>query len=255
MQSATAIRCMLPLLSYPYCSYFVESNVFLKLMFFLLLLLPLPDLSIFCLFLQEQIFSENDAFFALTFEKRRPLWQTLLSFVWPMLTLAICLFPVYPHRCKLPILYSSAGLLVLILSLLLLRAAIFGAAWIVLGKRVWFFPNILAEEVTLRELFCVWPKKDEEERPKWTARLFYAILVVLVILLLRHHAPDEASRARSVPNLLLVLRILYYCSMIFSKRNRLIIYIYIFSTLDVQKKMSNIIGDVLEWSPSLLSPG
>ena len=81
------------------------------------------------------------------------------------------------------------------------RATIFGAAWIVLGKRVWFFPNILAEEATLRELFRFWPKKDEEERPKWTARLFYAIVAMLVILLLRHHAPDEAARARSVPNL------------------------------------------------------
>ena len=78
------------------------------------------------------------------------------------------------------------------------RAAIFGAAWIVLGKRVWFFPNILAEEATLQELFRFWPKKDEEERPKWTARLFYTIVAVLVILLLRHHAPDEAARARSV---------------------------------------------------------
>ena len=81
------------------------------------------------------------------------------------------------------------------------RATIFGAAWIVLGKRVWFFPNILAEEATLRELFRFCPKKDEEERPKWTARLFFAIVAVLVILLLRHHAPDEAARARSVPNL------------------------------------------------------
>ncbi|XVF04728.1 hypothetical protein REPUB_Repub05bG0110100 [Reevesia pubescens] len=167
----------------------------------------------------EQVFSENDAFFAWTFVKRRPLWQTLLSFFWPVLTLAICLFPVYPHRCKLIILYSCAGLLLLILSLLLLRAAIFGAAWTILGKRVWFFPNILAEEATLRELFRFWPKKDEEERPKWTARLFYAIVAVLVILLLRHHAPDEAARAR------------------------------------YQKRMSNIIDDVLEWSPSLALSG
>ena len=52
--------------------------------------------------------------------------------------------------------------------------------------------------MTLRELFQFWPKKDEEERPKWTARLFFAVLAVLFILLLRHHAPDEAARARQV---------------------------------------------------------
>lgn len=77
-----------------------------------------------------------------------------------------------------------------------MRGAIFGALYIILGKRVWFFPNILAEEATLRELFRFWPKKDEEERPKWTTRVFYAAVGVLVILLLRHHAPDEAARAR-----------------------------------------------------------
>ncbi|KAF2317755.1 hypothetical protein GH714_039770 [Hevea brasiliensis] len=100
-----------------------------------------------------------------------------------------------------------------------MRATIFGTLYIILGKRVWFFPNILAEEATLRELFRFWPKKDEEERPKWTARLFYAVVAVLVILLLRHHAPDEAARAR------------------------------------YQKRMSNIIDDVLEWSPRLALSG
>lgn len=84
-----------------------------------------------------------------------------------------------------------------------MRATVFGALYIVLGKRVWLFPNILAEEATLRELFRFWPKKDEEERPKWTTRFFYAAVAVLVILLLRHHAPDEAARARSVLQLLL----------------------------------------------------
>ncbi|KAK4709001.1 hypothetical protein R3W88_029926 [Solanum pinnatisectum] len=167
----------------------------------------------------DQVFSENDAFFAWTFVKRRPLWQTLLSFCWPVLTLAICLFPVYPHQVKLLILYSCAGLLLLILCLLLLRGLVFGALWILLGKRFWLFPNILAEEATLKELFQFWPQKDEGERPKWTARLFYAIAGVVVISLLRHHAPDEAARAR------------------------------------YQKRVSNIIDDVLEWSPSLALSG
>ena len=81
---------------------------------------------------------------------------------------------------------------------LAVRAAVFGVLWIILGKRIWFFPNILAEEATLSELFRFWPKKDEEEPPKWTSRLFYAMLSAVVILLLRHHAPDEAARSRWV---------------------------------------------------------
>lgn len=76
------------------------------------------------------------------------------------------------------------------------RSIIFGALWILLGKRVWFFPNILAEEATLSELFRFWPQKDEEERPKWTSRLFYAVVTIVVVLVLRHHAPDDAARAR-----------------------------------------------------------
>ncbi|CAN1750830.1 hypothetical protein LINPERHAP1_LOCUS4170 [Linum perenne] len=194
----------------------------------------------------DQVFSDNDAFFAWAFVKRRPLWQTLLSFFWPVLTLAICLFPVYPHRCKLLILYSCASVLFLILSLLAckycrlslfsyavdiqkkqacclnfiaVRATIFGALYVLIGKRVWFFPNILAEEATLRELFRFLPQKDEEDRPKWTTRLLYTVVAVSIILLLRHHAPDEAARAR------------------------------------YQKRMSNIIDDVLEWSPKLALSG
>ncbi|CAA0805796.1 translocation protein-related [Striga hermonthica] len=167
----------------------------------------------------DQAFSDNDAFFAWTFVNRRPLWQTLLSFFWPVLTLAICLFPVYPHQVKLFILYFCAGVLLLILCLLLVRALVFGVLWIVLGRRVWFFPNILAEEATLKELFQFWPQKDEGGRPKWTSRLVYALVAVLVIILLRHHAPDEAARAR------------------------------------YQKRVSNIIDDVLEWSPRLALSG
>lgn len=61
---------------------------------------------------------------------------------------------------------------------------------------MWFFPNINAEETTFRELVRFWPEKDEGEPPKWTSRLFYALVSMVFILLLRHHAPDEAARAR-----------------------------------------------------------
>ncbi|CAL5202435.1 unnamed protein product [Lathyrus oleraceus] len=167
----------------------------------------------------EQVFSENDTFYAWAFVKRHPLWQTLLSFFWPVLTLAICLFPVYPTSCKLLVIYSCGWILIVFFSLLLIRGAIFGVLYILIGKRVWFFPNISVEEAPLREFFRFWPKKDEEERPKWTTRIFYSVVAVLFILLLRHHAPDEAARAR------------------------------------YQKRVSNIIDDVLEWSPSLALSG
>ncbi|KAL4198363.1 hypothetical protein AMTRI_Chr03g139860 [Amborella trichopoda] len=167
----------------------------------------------------DQVFSDNDAFFAWTFVKRRPLWQTILSFLVPVVTLACCLFPVFPHWCKLLVLYFCVGFLLFIFSMLFLRWVIFGTIWILFGKRVWFFPNILAEEATFSELFQFCPSKDEEERPKWTSRLTVAIGAVVAIWLLRRHAPDEAARSR------------------------------------YQKRVSNIIDDVLEWSPRLALSG
>ncbi|XP_042451580.1 uncharacterized protein LOC122036347 isoform X1 [Zingiber officinale] len=167
----------------------------------------------------EQVFSENDGFFAWTFMKRRTLWQTILSFLWPLVALAVCLFPVYPYQCKIVVLYACAGALLFLVTLLLIRGAIFGILYIILGKRIWFFPNINAEETTFRELIRFWPKKDEEEPPKWTSRVTFAIGTALIVVLLRHHAPNEAARAR------------------------------------YQKKVYNIIDDVLEWSPKLALSG
>ncbi|XP_020574753.1 uncharacterized protein LOC110020836 [Phalaenopsis equestris] len=167
----------------------------------------------------EQVFSKEDAFFAWTFMKRRALWQTILSFLWPLVALAMCLFPVYPYQVKIVVLYSCAGALLLIITLLSIRALIFGVLYVVLGKRIWFFPNINAEETTFGELVRFCPKKEEGEPPKWTSRLFYAVVSVLVILLLRHHAPDEAARAR------------------------------------YHTKVSNIIDEMLEWSPKLALSG
>ncbi|KAI0516416.1 hypothetical protein KFK09_009091 [Dendrobium nobile] len=167
----------------------------------------------------EQVFSKEDAFFAWTFMKRRALWQTILSFLWPLVALAMCLFPVYPYQVKIVVLYSCAGALLFIVAMLSIRAAIFGVIYVLLGKRIWIFPNINAEETTFRELIRFCPKNSEGEPPKWTSRLFYALLSVLVILLLRHHAPDEAARAR------------------------------------YQSKVSNIIDEMLEWSPKLALSG
>jgi hypothetical protein len=78
----------------------------------------------FDLYLQEQVFTENDGFFAWMFLKRRTLWQTILSFVWPLFALAVCLFPVYPYQCKIVVLYSCAGALLFIVSILLRKISL-----------------------------------------------------------------------------------------------------------------------------------
>jgi hypothetical protein len=75
-------------------------------------------------FFPEQKFSEKDSFFAWTFERRRPLWQTVLSFLVPIVTLACCLFPVFPHWCKLGVLYFCLTLLSLIFGLLTCKSCL-----------------------------------------------------------------------------------------------------------------------------------
>lgn len=169
----------------------------------------------------EQTFSVDDAFFAWTFERRRPLWQTVLSILVPIVTLACCLFPVFPHWCKLVVLYTCLTFLAAVLSIIFLRLAIFGFIWVLLGKRVWFFPNILAEEASFTELLRFWPEpsKEDEQPPKWTSRLAFALGLGLVVWFCIHYAPDEAARTR------------------------------------YQRKVSNIIDDVLEWSPKLALSG
>ena len=81
-----------------------------------------------------------------------------------------------------------------------MRFAIFGVIWVLLGKRIWFFPNILAEEASFKELLRFWPEpnKEDEKPPKWTSRLAFALVLGLVTWFCVHYAPDEAARTRFV---------------------------------------------------------
>ena len=90
----------------------------------------------FDLCLQEQVFTENDGFFAWMFLKRRTLWQTILSFVWPLFALAVCLFPVYPYQCKIVVLYSCAGALLFIVSILLRKISL--PRWVCFHSKLLF---------------------------------------------------------------------------------------------------------------------
>eukprot|EP00850_Spirogloea_muscicola_P007752 SM000040S14764 [mRNA] locus=s40:208292:210982:+ [translate_table: standard] len=183
----------------------------------------------------DQSFAE-DGFYAWTFERKRPAWQYVLSFLVPVVTVACCLFPVAPHWCKLAVLYFCITLLCLIFGVLLrespylnpsflllltIRVVVFALCWIVAGKRVWFFPNILAEEALLSELFRFWPEaaKDEEPPPKLASRLALAACASAAVYLCVQNAPDEQARTR------------------------------------YRKKFGNAIDEMLLWSPAMLSKG
>ncbi|CAI5490379.1 unnamed protein product, partial [Closterium sp. Naga37s-1] len=128
-----------------------------------------------------------------------------------------CLFPVFPHWCKLAVLYFLLGLIALIFLLLFVRVAVFGVIWLAVGKRAWFFPSILAEEGSLAELFRFWPDKDDQPPAKITTRLAVAVMLGFTFWLMVTYAPDQEQRAK------------------------------------YQKKVSNIIDDVLQWKPQMLA--
>ncbi|CAI7868236.1 unnamed protein product [Closterium sp. NIES-54] len=168
-------------------------------------------------FHQDQAFTVDDGFYAWMYERQQPVWQTILSFLLPVFTVACCLFPVFPHWCKLAVLYFLLGLIALIFLLLFVRVAIFGVIWLAVGKRVWFFPSILAEEGSLAELFRFWPDKDDKPPAKITTRLAVAVMLGFTFWLMVTYAPDQEQRAK------------------------------------YQKKVSNIIDDVLQWKPQMLA--
>lgn len=83
------------------------------------------------------------------------------------------------------------------LALYAVRAVIFAVLWLALGKRMWFLPNILAEEATMSELFKFMPdSKDDDPPPKWSTRIAFGTVAGLIIWLVLVHGPNEAARAR-----------------------------------------------------------
>lgn len=71
------------------------------------------------------------------------LW--LLSVLFAVIVLLACLFPLAPHPVKLAVVYTSMFLLSVILGVVALRAGVAGVTWILLGRSLWIFPNMLQD--------------------------------------------------------------------------------------------------------------
>jgi translocation protein SEC62 len=65
------------------------------------------------------VFSEEDGFYAWTFERKMSAWHWALSAIVPIATLSACLFPVFPRVVKVGVLYFCLCFLCLIFGLLL----------------------------------------------------------------------------------------------------------------------------------------
>lgn len=164
-----------------------------------------------------QAFATEEGFYSWTFERQQPMWQTVLTILFPVFTVACCLFPVFPYWAKLSVLYFLLTLIAAIFLLLFVRLSVFAVVWIFTGKRVWFFPRILEEEGSLAELFRFWPDKDEDPPSKLTTRAAVALVLVFTFWLMVKYAPDENTRAR------------------------------------YQRRVTNIIDDFVQWTPQMLA--
>jgi hypothetical protein len=104
--------------------------------------------------------------------------------------------------------------------------------WLVAGKRIWFFPNILAEEASLTELFRFWPdlSKDDDPPPKWSTRLAFGALTGVILWVVIRHGPNEASRARSS----FPLNIYHVCDLAVCELFILIIFVLVWLELTLR---------------------
>lgn len=68
--------------------------------------------------LQLQTYTTEEGFYSWTFPRQQPMWQTVLTVLFPIFTIACCLFPVFPYWAKLTVLYLLLSLLAAIFLLL-----------------------------------------------------------------------------------------------------------------------------------------
>lgn len=105
-------------------------------------------------------FSEAD-FYAWRFDAPVSALVYALSALAAVGVVLLCLFPIAPAFVKAGVVYLLMGLLIVILGMLLLRAIMAAVSWIGTGRTIWIFPNALADDKPISELFS--PLIDVQE--------------------------------------------------------------------------------------------
>ncbi|KAL3154943.1 hypothetical protein ABBQ38_011473 [Trebouxia sp. C0009 RCD-2024] len=147
-----------------------------------------------------QTFAE-DAFYAWMYDRPASPYLWLWSAMIAVAVLAACLFPLAPYKIKIMVVYLSMGLLITLVGAILIRGAVAGVTWMAAGRSFWLLPNVLSEEVGIKEAF--WPLYAMGEAEPSTItnialRVGFALLAAGVSWLLYANAPDkgQAGRAR-----------------------------------------------------------
>lgn len=97
-------------------------------------------------------FAESD-FYAWLYDRPTSPWVYALAVAGAVVALLVCLFPLAPFWVKRAVLYCSASVLAALLGVLGFRSVLALATWIATGHTLWLLPNVMAEQLTVGELF------------------------------------------------------------------------------------------------------
>lgn len=128
-------------------------------------------------------FATKDAFYALAFESPSSVgWTVFVAVAVAAAVIGVCLFPLAPNGVKLAAFNVSLGLLLAIVGVVVLRALLALATWILLGRALWFLPLLLDDAKPLAEVFApLWAWEETENPDHWSRKPPVRLLVALSI--------------------------------------------------------------------------
>ncbi|KAI3433795.1 hypothetical protein D9Q98_003600 [Chlorella vulgaris] len=147
---------------------------------------------------QASTFAE-EGFLVWLYERPTSAWTYVWTALIPLVVLGACMFPLAPNWMKVGVFYLSAGLLMFLLGMLLLRGVVAAVTWIASGRTLWLLPTILAEDVPIRQLLkpLVSFEGPSEGSSKWAnhplTRAGVAVAMGAVLYVLHSHSPGTAA--------------------------------------------------------------
>lgn len=101
---------------------------------------------------RDQTFVE-DAFYAWTYTPPMSWTGVLMSGLFALFVVAMCLFPLAPIWFKKLILYVCLAILGTFAVTFAVRFVVWLAVWIVTGEHFWILPNLTDDEIPINEIF------------------------------------------------------------------------------------------------------